>query len=896
MKIKNKVASTDLNYKKEEYLFEVSKTNNIEEVIQAPIGLDSFERGELSDKNGRNKINTKPFKHVIVLIKCLITPFALLLWAVSLTELILFATIEREHPVVLISGLVVLGMVFLAGLTEYFAKFDAHKREIKQRTIIENKYLILEGRVGDLTNLDFTELKERSEMIKQHKLTIGDVVLLTEGEVIPADCRILWSEHLRVDESLINGVQKLSRKTSQFSSEVEKITSLENILFAQTVIQRGSAIAVIVNVGSDNYVKHLVDKTSDHHDHSAAQKGVHTIINIIIILVLSVLPIFILLSVFISGWEPIDAIIFSFTIAVVLIPEALPSVIASNLKEGNKKLVDESIIVKDPETIQTMGTIDILGTDKTGTITSDDLKIIRVVDFNKKENDDLNMYLHLSASHQRNTNNPIDKAIIKMFSHLTKEEDQEGFALEETIEFSAESRFSGAVLTHGKEEIKLIKGSPYTILSSLKYVKNKNKIEKITDTHTKIIRAFLNDSENLKYTVLLVASVETKDHAIDDNDYVFEGYVIIENELRGSMQKVIKTFIDHEIDIKVLTSDSRHVTTHVAAQMGLESLNILDARDFNVEESHEAYNIYVKMTPQQKAAVITELSHHHNVAYIGDGIGDAAALKQATVGIAVNNSTSLAKKNSDVIMLENDLQVLENAFMIGRKTFHNAYKFVKVTLAANIGLLFTILLGSIIFNFKIVSSLQLLFQNLLFVGSNLAFVWDKVDDNVVKKPQRWSTKSALIFMFVTGLVVMIVSFINFAIMLYGFDMNTEIQKEVVALAADSHAATPTIGQFQTGFFFEMIFTHLVLMYVYRTSKVSIFKSTPSTKFVLTLAITAVAAFIVAIIFSAIDFEFTLMQGKNMWWYAVLVGLIFLGWLLAEGMKFAYIKISKTWLW
>ncbi|QHX35772.1 P-type Mg2+ transporter [Spiroplasma sp. TIUS-1] len=896
----NYTVPTELNYKKEEYLYKVSKANNIEELISAPIGLDSLERTKYGELNGRNKINTKPFNHVKVFLKCLTSPFALLLWAVAITEMVFFATL---HPtlVTFISSLVVFGMVFLAAFTEFFSKYDEYKRGKHQRTIIENKYLTLEGRVGNEMNLDFNELKERSTLVKQHKLTMGDVILLTEGEVVPADCKVIWSEHLRLDQALISGKQQLVKKSIYSSGEPENIIDLENILFAQTVILSGAAIVVVVNVGLDNYVKNIVDKQHETHYHSASSEGVHKIINIIIMIVLAVMPIFIIFAAFVvKNFELVEAVIFAFTIAVVLIPEALPSVIASNLKEGNKKLVDESIIVKDPETVQNMGMIDFLFTDKTGTITSKDLDIVKVLDFNEKENENLNMYLHLAATHQRNTNSAVDQAIIKKFAYLTEKEKSEGFELEETIEYSAESQISGAVLSQGTHEIKLTKGSPYTILSSLKFVRDGKNVEKITDKAMDKIRAYLNNEENLKYTILLVASVQTEEKAVDDNDYIFEGYVVIANELRGSVQKVVKSFTENNIDIKILTGDSKHVSKHIATQMGLENFVILDSRNYKGDEDLEAYNIFVKMSPYQKEMIIKQLAATHDLAYIGDGKNDAAALKQADVGIAVNDSTSLAKKNADVIMLENDLQVLEKAFMIGRHTFHNAYKFVKVTLAANIGLLITILVASLLFKFPIVSSLQLLVQNLLFVGSNLAFVFDKVDGDVIKKPQRWSTKSAIIFMFVAGLSVVMISFINFAIMLYGFDMYEPIM-DWVNNGGNEHLRSSVkipseLAQFQTGFFIEMIFTHLILMFVYRSSKVSIFQSRPSKKFCAILAITAVAAFVLAFIFSSINFEFKLMVGSNMWWYAALAGIILLSWMIMETVKFGYIKIFKEWLW
>ncbi|ADK69141.1 HAD-IC family P-type ATPase [Mycoplasma mycoides subsp. mycoides] len=874
-----------LDYKKQDYVIKLSNTNfdNLKNVLDSKIGLNNQSRANNLLKFGSNQIVVKKFSVFKKILETLVEPFNLLLLFIGILELIIYFLFQRDW-ITLISAFIIFFMIFLASIVDFIQEYKAYKFNLKLTKIIENDVFVVNDQIKDFNNLNYQNIKNNLIKEKQSNLTIGDVVYLSKGDIIPSDCRIIWSENLYLDESTLTGESKAIKK--QTTNTKTNFLELENILFKETLIVSGNCLAVVISINKDNYSNSLLGLINDDTV-TDYEKGINKVTKILIYLISILVFIITFISLLKSGFSNwASSLVFGLSIAVSLTPEALPAIISSNLKLASKRLSKNKVVIKKLSVLQNIGSVNILATDKTGTLTLDTTNIETYLDINNQKNKLLKQYFFYNAYFQNNLFDTIDKAIIDQFKTNISD-----IKLIDHLSFDHNFRISSVLINFNNSSLLITKGSLEEILEITSSINVNNQVINLCDNYKNMIIDQVNSYTKKGYKVL-VLSYKNSD-VIDNKNLIYLGMVVFSDQIRENVKQVIDTFKVYDIDIKVLSGDNLYTCKNVCDQVGINSNTSLIGKQINNLTKEElikisqSVNIFYKLSPLDKAKIIDSLKSNNVVGFLGDGVNDAVALKKADVGISVNNASSLAKQSADVILLEKDLNALEHAFIIGRKTFSNAIKYIKITVASNFGILLTLLLATILFKFEVMSSIQLLIQNLIFDFANLVFVFDNVDQSSIKKPQKWNIKSIIPFAIFNGLTQVIISFINFMILYFGFNIK--------GLDAQS------IELFQTCYFIECILTHIMIILVLRTDKLSFFKSIASKQMLISMLFFSIIPFVIVFISSSFNsLGFRLMVGNlnniNLsWWFLLLFSLEILAWIISEIIKKNYLKIFKNWL-
>lgn len=860
-----------------------AKPDSLAKHLDSKIGIKDDLRANQIKRFGSNQMSVKKFNHFKKFFEVLIEPFNLLLWAVALTEFFIYLFSGRR-TIDLVSSLVVLFMIILAGFVDYIQELKAYQLNQKLKVLVTDNFFILNQEIDDISNFNFNEASKNLVQVNQNNLVIGDVISLKHGDLVPADARIIWENDLFVDQSTLTGESNPVKK--EVTNKAKKIVEYNNILFAQTVITSGKCYAVIINTGDKNYSQSILTMAEQVENHSDFSKGISKLTKMLVISILVTIPfIFVANGLRTASW--VEALIFTLSIVVSLTPEALPAVISSNLKIGSKKLVKEHVIVKNVEVIQNMGSVDILCTDKTGTLTVDEIEVTDVIDINGQTSECVAKCAYTNAFFERNLTNKIDEAIYLKFH---QQFDAHNIKLIDEVQFDHETKISTVLIKEGSTTKQITKGSVTEMIAIISKVVVGDKTVSLDESYKKKINKLIDDLNKKGFRAIIVASKKT--NKIVSEDLEFEGIISFEDKLKADIKDVIKIIYDSGIDLKILTGDSLEVSQIIANKLSMRQENSVLAQNLMVHNQEKMYqqliaaNIFAKLSPFEKAKIIETLKMHNTVAFLGDGVNDAGALKLADVGISVNNGTPIAKYAADVILLKKDLDVLEKSFLKGREIFYNALKYIKLTVAANFSLMITLLIGSIWFNFAAMSPIQLLIQNLTFDLGNLLFVIDRVDSTAIKKPIKWNIKSILPFVVVNSILMSIISITNFLVVGYGFGLFDHINQ-----------AGPDrmmyIEQFQTMFFIESMISHVFFVFFARTARVSIIQSRPSVAFFFSLLSLLLIPFLFTYI-APIASVFELGKPPN-WWLAVIPGLIILNWILVEATKSVMIKKFNLWI-
>lgn len=881
---KRKIKEIRFKYNQSNKVKSIANSNftSLAKNLNSQIGILESQRTKQAEKFGSNKITVKKFQHFRKFFEAMIEPFNLLLWAVSLIEFFVFL-FDGRKAIDLVSSLVVLFMIFLAASVNYIQEHRAYSLNQKLRVLVTDNFFVLNQNITDIDDFDFNEASKSLIQINQNDLVIGDVISLKQGDLIPADARIIWENDLFVDQSTLTGETDPIKKS--VTNKSKKIVDYNNILFAQTIITAGKCYAIIINVGDQNYSQSILTMAEQIENESDFTKGISKLTMLLVISILVTIP-FIFLANGLRTQQWLPALVFTLSIVVSLTPEALPAVISSNLKIGSKKLVKDDVIVKNIEVIQNMGSVNILTTDKTGTLTIDEIEVSDIIDINGNSSECVARCAYINAFFERNLTNKIDEAIYKKFESKF---DAHVIELIDDVQFDHETKISTVLVKDGKTTKQITKGSVAEMMNIISKVAIEEKIYPLTPEAKTKIDKLITDLTLKGFRVIVVASKKT--NTISTKDLAFEGIISFEDKLKDDIKAVIKTIYDSGIDLKVLTGDSLEVSRIIANKLEMHKENALLGQDLILHNNEKLYqqliaaNIFAKLSPFEKAKIIEILKLENVVAFLGDGVNDAGALKLADVGISVNNGTPIAKYASDVILLKKDLDVLEKGFMKGREIFYNALKYIKLTVASNFGLMLTLLIGSIWFDFAVMSPIQLLMQNLTFDLANLLFVIDRVDKEAIRKPLRWNIKSILPFVIINSVLMSIISITNFLIVGYGFNFFDDINNDLYRDLA--------IKQFQTMFFIEAMISHIFFIFFGRTAKISFLQSRPSIIFFFGL----LSFLLVPFLFTFIDpianvFE---LARPPLLWLAVIPALILLNWILVETTKNFMIKKFNLWI-
>jgi Mg2+-importing ATPase len=765
-------------------------------------GLTAAEADALRVQYGLNEVeHEQPLPWWVHLWHCYKNPFNLLL---TLLAVISWLTEDMKAATVIFS------MVVLSTLLRFWQEAKSNKAADALKAMVSNTATVLRRDDGKRIELP----------IKQ--LVPGDLIVLSAGDMIPADCRVLSAKDLFVSQAAMTGESMPVEKfAQQQDAQTRNPLDLENILFMGTNVVSGAATAVILTTGNSTYFGALAQRvTATDRATTSFQHGVNKVSWLLIRFMFVMAPLVLFINGFTKGdWT--EALLFALSIAVGLTPEMLPMIVTSTLAKGAVFLSRKKVIVKRLDAIQNFGAMDVLCTDKTGTLTQDKIFLARHVDVWGEESDDVLEMAYLNSYYQTGLKNLLDVAVL---DHVeVHRELKVGTAFQKVDEIPFDfnrRRMSVVVAEQGLPHLLICKGAVEEILSVCNSVRHGDTNEALTEELLARIRqvtAAFNE-EGLRVVAVaarpMTAGRDTYSLA-DENDLTLIGYVAFLDPPKESTAPALKALKAHGVAVKVLTGDNELVTAKICREVGLEQQGLLMGNDIEamtdaeLATAVETTNVFAKLTPAHKERIVRLLkANGHVVGFMGDGINDAPALRTADIGISVDSAVDIAKEAADIILLEKSLMILEEGVLEGRRTFANMLKYIKMTASSNFGNVFSVLVASAFIPFLPMLPMHLLVQNLLYDISQIAIPFDNVDADMLAKPQRWQPGDVGRFMLFFGPISSIFDITTFALMWYVFDANTPDHQTL----------------FQSGWFVVGLLTQTLIVHMIRTPKIPFLQS------------------------------------------------------------------------
>lgn len=731
------------------------------------------------------------------------------------------------------------------------------------------------------------------EEIPFEQVVIGDIIRLASGDMIPADCRVLDAKDLFVNETALTGESEPVEKTAGVVHARRRadgtryplsLSECTNLLFAGTTVQSGSATVVVVATGNKSYVGTMSELLQQPAGETSFDEGLKSVSKVLVSFMLIMCPIVFFANGFLKG-DWFDALLFSVSVAVGITPQMLPVIVTTCLSRGGTQMAKQDVIVKNPAAIQNLGAMDILCTDKTGTITADEVVLERHLNILGEEDPRVLRHAYLNSYFQTGLRNLIDNAIIKtsndeLPTNLLSIE----YEKIDEVPFDFERRRMSVVVRNTKTDMTqmITKGAVEEVLNACSYVDLDSEIKPLTPAQRKSV---MNRVYQLNQEGMRVVGVAQKsdprgvgEFGVDDErDMVLIGYLAFLDPPKESAREAIAKLNQRGVQVKVLTGDNEGVAAAVCKKVGIHVDELLlgsdveNLNDEQLKERVEKTQLFAKLSPMQKARVVSALrSNNHVVGFMGDGINDAAAMRSSDVGISVDTAVDVAKESADIILLQKDLLVLEHGVEEGRRTYGNTIKYIKATASSNFGNVLSVLVASFFLPFLPMSALQLLLLGLAYTVTCIAIPWDNVDDSFLSSPRSWDAHSITNFMLWIGPVSSIFDVLTFALMFFVVSpaLAGGTWAELVA-AGNTASQALFILSFQTGWFIESMWTQTFVLHALRTNKIPFIQSMPSTSL---FALTTAGIIVV----SALPYLPVFAQPLSL----VALPLSFFGWLVA----------------
>ena len=687
------------------------------------------------------------------------------------------------------------------------------------------------------------------------EVVVGDIVHLAAGDIVPADLRIIAARDLFVGQSALTGESEAIEKTPAPTDGMVPPLEATNLAFLGTTVISGTGVGVAARVGEETELGNIAARLDASKKETAYDRGIRDVSMLLVRLMVIVVPIVFVINVVTKGnW--LDALLFSLSVAVGLTPEMLPMIVTTCLAKGAVDLSRGRVIVKRLDAIQNLGSIDTLCSDKTGTLTEDRVVLERHLDVTGREDARVLRHAFLNSHFETGMLNLIDMAIIKCAHEETGLDDDalvEDHFLVDELPFDYERRRVSVVVGDEAGHTTMItKGALEEILSICSTVELGDKVFALDD---ELEQEVLERGQSLSEDGMRVLGVARKDEpagvgqltADDERDMTLIGYLAFLDPPKEDAGAAIKALASHGVATKVLTGDSGRVTAHVCDELGLDVTGALDGArveqlsDEALREAVETTTVFAKLSPDQKARVVSALqANGHVVGFMGDGVNDAAAMRVADCGVSVDTGADVAKEAADIILLEKDLMVLERGVETGRRTFANMNKYVKMTASSNFGNVFSVLVASAFLPFLPMTAVQLLFLNFVYDLTCTAMPWDKVDDDALRKPRTWDSGSISSFMRWMGPISSVFDIVTFALLFL-------VVCPAVCGGAwgtlDAAAQMRFVGTFQAGWLLESMITQVLAVHLLRTEHMPFVESHAAWQITLLGALgIAVAAF------------------------------------------------------
>ncbi|EMF0294187.1 magnesium-translocating P-type ATPase [Enterococcus hirae] len=783
-------------------------------------GMKDEQIEESREKYGENSISYgKKTPFIVEALKAYITPFTLVLIALGvisfITEYVLAAPGDKD----LFGVIIIFTMVIVSGTMTLVQSVRSNQAAEKLKSLV--KVTAAVKRNGDYTEIPMEEI------------VCGDLVRLSAGDMIPADMRLLSAKDLFISQAALTGESyPVEKQAIVYDDETLSETSYENLAFMGSNVISGSAEGIIVSVGNETLFGHVAQTLSEKPIKSSFEIGIHKTSMLLIKFMALMAPTVIVINGLTKG-DWLEAFLFGLSVAVGLTPEMLPMIVTTNLVKGASVMAKKGTVIKNLNAIQNFGAIDVLCTDKTGTLTQDKIILEYHMDCSGKEDDRVLRHAYLNSYYQTGLKNLLDVAIIDE-TKQTLATDKINYRKVDEIPFDFERRRMSVVVedTAGKTQM-ITKGAIEEMLSISNYIDIDGIVSPLTNEKRESVLAKVRDLNEDGLRVIGVAqktnpSVVGEFSVKDESDMVLIGYLAFLDPPKETTKQALKALKDHGVAVKVLTGDNELVTRSVCRQVGLEinelitgeKISEMDDRELaQVAENHE---VFVKLNPQQKARLTTALRQNgHTVGFLGDGINDAPAMKVADIGISVDTAVDIAKESADVILLEKDLTILERGLLSGRETFGNIMKYIKATASSNFGNMFSVLVASTFLPFLPMLPLQILFLNLIYDVSCISLPWDKMDKEYLREPKKWEASSIGKFMVYFGPTSSIFDITTYLLMYFiicpavvGGDFHTlDAQQKIVFIAL-----------FHAGWFVESLWSQTLVLHALRTPKIPFIQS------------------------------------------------------------------------
>ena len=805
----------------------------LEELNTSFQGLNDDMVEEMRDLYGANVVSHgKDMVLIKRIFEAFVNPFTAILFilaVVSFVTDVLLAEPGDKNPVTVI---IILTMVMISGLLRFI-----------QETRSGNAAERLSKMVRTTTAVERQE-NGREEILLED-VVVGDIVYLAAGDIVPADVRILRAKDLFVSQSTLTGesepVEKMANVVEQ--DEYDTLTEYHNLAFMGTTVISGSSTCVVVATGDDTFFGAIAKGLSTKPVQTNFEKGVNSVSWILIRFMLVMVPVVLFINGFSKG-DWLEAFLFAISVAVGLTPEMLPMIVTTCLAKGAVAMSKEKTIIKNLNAIQNLGSMNVLCTDKTGTLTLD--KVVLEYHLNLHGNTDVRVLRHafLNSYYQTGLKNLIDNSIIgRTEEESTCEIGLQGLSTNYTkldeIPFDFERRRMSVVVADKNEKTQMItKGAVEEMLSICNYAEYWGKVMPLTD---KIKEEILSTVDRLNDDGMRVIAVAQKTNPSpvgafsvgDESDMVLMGYLAFLDPPKKTTAAAISALNEHGVAVKILTGDNDRVTRAICRQVGLQVDNLLLGSDIEgmsadeLKKVVETTNVFAKLSPQQKADIVSVLRENgHVVGYMGDGINDALAMKASDVGISVDTAVDIAKESAHVILLEKDLMVLEKGIIEGRKTFANMIKYIKMTASSNFGNMFSVVVASAFLPFLPMASLHLILLNLIYDISCTTIPWDNVDEEFLKIPRKWNSSSISRFMVWIGPTSSIFDITTYLLMYFiicPLMTGGELFHNIISTGRQEYY----IALFQSGWFVESMWSQTLVIHMIRTPKIPFLQSRAS---------------------------------------------------------------------
>ncbi len=844
-------------------------------------GLSREEAETRLEIHGLNEVpGEKPDPWFIQLFRAFVNPFVIVLLSLAVVSLIvdviLAAPAGKNWGTVTVIAL----MIAISGLLSFYQEYRSNRAAEQLEAMVRTTATVSRGDQGAVE-------------VPMAGLVPGDIIRLSAGDMIPADVRIFRAKDLFVNQAALTGEAEAVEKFSSLQNKKQQredtdLLGLENIGFMGTNVISGTAGAVVISTGERTHFGRLAKTLTGHRARTSFDRGVNNVSILLIRFMLVMVPIVFVINGFTKG-DWFQALLFAVSVAVGLTPEMLPVIVTTNLAKGAYAMAKNKTVVKKLNAIQNFGAMDVLCTDKTGTLTLNKVVLVKYLDIHGQMDERVLRHAYLNSFYQTGLKNLLDVAIIESGRELGFTELDRRYGKVDEIPFDFARRRMSVVLESENEKRQLVtKGALEEMLSICSFVEYQGQVIPFTEEIRTEIMAMV---EKLSADGMRVVAVAQKNRVpdiesfsvADESSMVLIGYLGFLDPPKESAKNAIGALQEHGVAVKVLTGDNEIVTQNICRHVGLDVQNILlgpaieAMNDRELAAAARKTTIFAKLTPLQKSRIITALQNNgHTVGFLGDGINDAPALRDSDIGISVDTATDIAKESADIILLEKDLMVLEQGVVEGRNTFGNIIKYIKITASSNFGNMFSVLGASAFLPFLPMLPIHLLLQNLSYDLSQVSIPWDKMDPGYIKKPRQWNADDIKRFMIFIGPISSIFDLITFLVMWHVFRANSPAAQSL----------------FQSGWFVEGLLSQILIVHMIRTRKIPFFQSRATAPvFILTAAIIAMG---VLIPFTALGRSIGL-QPLPLSYFPWLAGILLAYSILTQVLKTWYIRRFKMWL-